>query len=389
MIPFSYYNPARICFGKDAISNLGGLLKDLDVRSLLLVYSGDFIKELGIYDAVKDTCSREGIDFHENGSVQPNPRIELVRELIDEGRKNGVDFILAVGGGSSIDTAKAVSLGIPYDGDIWNVFEKQIPPEKVLPVGVVTTLPASGSETSNAAILSNGTLKVGFENDMIIPKFAIMDPTYTLGLPPFQTAAGIADIASHLIERYFSPVSHTDLTDYMIEGAVKALLLNGRRVMEHPLDFDARAEIQWTASVAHNNLLDTGRIGDWGSHRLEHELSALYDITHGEGMAVVLPAWIRYMADVKPYKIAQFAVRALGFDPYDWSEKELALKAADHLEDYFRNVLHLRTRLSELGIGTEHFDQMAAQATHNGKDPVGHYVLLDEQRFKDILKLAL
>lgn len=389
MIPFSYYNPARICFGKDAIGNLDRLLGDRGVKSLLLVYSGDFIKDLGIYDAVKNTCSRIGADFHENGNVQPNPRIELVRELIETGRKYSADFILAAGGGSSIDTAKAVSLGIPYGGDVWDFFSKGILPEKVIPTGVITTLPASGSETSNAAILSQGTQKVGFENDMIIPEFAIMDPTYTLGLPPFQTAAGIADILSHLLERYFSDVPHTDLTDYMIEGAAKALLLNGRRVMENPSDFDARAEVQWTASVAHNNLLDTGRIGDWGSHRIEHELSAIYDITHGEGMAVVLPAWIRYMAEIKPSKIAQFSSRVLGFDPYDNTERELALAAADYLENYFRNVLHLRTHLAELGIGTENFARMASQATHGGKDPVGHYIPLDEKRFTDILKLAL
>lgn len=388
MVPFTYYNPAKICFGRNAVSNLNGLLSDLKVKSLLLVYSGDFIKDLGIYDAVRNTCNDLGIDFHENGEVVPNPRVSLAKKLIEQGKKDGVDVVIAAGGGSSIDTAKTVALGIPYDGDVWDYFRKQIRPEKVLPVGVITTLPASGSETSNAAIMSTETEKIGFENDAIIPKFAIMDPTYTLSLPEFQTAAGVADILSHLLERYFSDVEHTDLTDYMIEGAVKALLINGKRVMKDPGNFDARAEIQWTASVAHNNLLDTGRTADWGSHRIEHELSARYNITHGEGMAVVMPAWIRYIADIKPKKPAQLASRVFGADPYDYTEKELALILADKLEKYFRDILKLRTRLGELDIDSDHYADMAAQATHNGRDPVGHYLPLDEKRFTDILKLA-
>ncbi len=388
MLGFTYHNPAKICFGRDAIQNLGGLLKEQNVKSLLLIDSGDFVHSLGIYDAVRSICLEEGIAFLENSSVVPNPRIELVRDLIAQGREHNVDFVLAAGGGSAIDTAKAVAMGIPYDGDVWDFFTGDAFPERVLPTGVITTLPASGSETSNCAILSSETRKIGFEDDSIIPQFAIMDPTYTLSLPPFQTAAGISDILSHLVERYFTDVPHVDLTDYMIEGAVRALLRNGRRVMEAPDDFDARAEVQWTASVAHNNLLDTGRVGDWGSHRIEHELSALYNITHGEGMAVVLPAWIRYAAEVKPEKPAQLAARMFDIDPYDYDERERCYLLADRLEEYFRTVLKLRTRLSELDIPDDRYDEMAATATNNGASPVGHYILLDEKRFTDILRLA-
>ena len=251
---------------------------------------------------------------------------------------------------------------------------------------MITTLPASGSETSNAAILSNGPWKLGFEDDRIIPQFAIMNPRYTLGLPPYQTSCGVADILSHLLERYFTDVRHTDVTDYLIEGAVQALLLNGERLMKNPDDLDARAEIQWLASVAHNNLLDTGRIGDWGSHRIEHELSAQYGITHGEGMAVVLVAWTRYMAKVKPWKLAQLAVRVFHVDPYGYTEEEQAEILSEKLREYFVS-LHLKTTLTELGIGPEHFGEMAARATRNG--PVGHYVPLDPERFQVILRLAL
>ena len=245
MVGFSYYNPAKIIFGTDAQTKLKDLLDDLGVTSLLMVYSGEFVKELGIYQTVETACGELGIAFYENGDVVPNPSIELVRELTAFGKEKRVDFVLAVGGGSSIDTAKAIALGIPYPGDVWDFFAQGVTPERVLPIGVITTIPASGSETSNAAILSNQKWKLGFEDDRIIPKFAIMNPRYTLGLPKFQTAAGVADILSHLLERYFSDVEHTDVTDALIEGAVRALLKNGRQVVAHPEDLDARSEIQW------------------------------------------------------------------------------------------------------------------------------------------------
>lgn len=385
MVDFVYYNPAKIVFGEHAVEQLGELLAEYQATSLLLVYSGEFIKELGIYDQVKEACKEQGIAFAEDGRVVPNPSIELVRELVAKGKRKGIDFVLAVGGGSAIDTAKAVALGIPYEGDVWDFFEKGIVPEKVLPIGVISTLPASGSETSNAAILSNKEWKLGFEDNRIIPRFAIMNPAYTLGLPAFQTSAGIADILSHLLERYFSDVRHTDVTDYLIEGAVQALLINGRRLHRKPQDLHARAEIQWLATIAHNNLLDTGRIGDWGSHRIEHELSGQYGITHGEGMAVVLPAWIRYVAKIKPWKPAQLAVRVFHQDPYQGTEEENALYLADLLEVYFRE-LGLRTRLDELGIDDTHFEEMAKRATRNGA--VGHYVPLQEKELIAILQLA-
>lgn len=385
MVDFEYYNPAKIVFGENSVDKIGDLLKEYKVSSLLLVYSGEFIKSLGIYGKVKDAAAALGIDFYENGNVVPNPSIELVRELVVLGKEKNVDFVLAVGGGSAIDTAKATALGIPYEDDVWDFFEKGVSPETVLPLGVISTLPASGSETSNAAILSNGVWKLGFEDNRIIPKFAIMNPAYTVGLPNFQTFAGVADILSHLLERYFSDVKHTDVTDYLIEGAVQALLVNGKRLKANPKDLNARAEIQWLATVAHNNILDTGRIGDWGSHRIEHELSGQYGITHGEGMAVVLPAWVRYVANVKPWKLSQLAVRVFHEDAYNHTEAENALALADHLEHFFRE-LGLRTRLPELGIDDKYFADMAKRATRNGT--VGHYLPLDEHIFVEILKIA-
>lgn len=386
MIGFEYYNPAKIVFGEDSEKSLKSLLKQYNVTSLLLVYSGDFIKTLGIYDVITEAVSELGIRFSESGEVVPNPSIELVRKLVAQGKKDNVDFVLAVGGGSSIDTAKAIALGIPFDGDVWDFFDKGATPDEVLNIGVIATTASSGSETSNAAILSYGEWKKGFEDDRIIPKFAIMNPKYTVNLPAYQTFVGIADVYSHLLERYFSDEKNSDTTDYLIEGAIRALLVNADRLIEDQKNINARAEIQWLASVAHNNFLDAGRSADWGSHRIEHELSAQYNITHGEGMAIVFTAWTKYMAEVKPWRLALLASRVYGKDPYDYSEKERALLLSEELEMFFRK-LGLKTHLSELGIDDRDFEVMAERATAGGT--VGHYVPLDAARFKEILKLAL
>ena len=386
MIGFEYHNPARIVFGEDSEKRLKSLLADYKVKSLLLVYSGDFIKTLGIYSAVQEAVSELGIRFSENGNVVPNPSIDLVRELVWQGKTSGVDFVLAVGGGSSIDTAKAVALGIPYEGDVWDFFSKGVSAERVLPIGVIATTASSGSETSNAAILSNGEWKLGFEDDRIIPKFAIMNPKYTVNLPEYQTFVGVADVLSHLLERYFSDEKYSDTTDYLIEGAIRALLVNADKLIENPRDINARGEIQWLASVAHGGFLDVGRRADWGSHRIEHELSAQYNITHGEGMAVVTVAWTKYVAQKKPWRLALLASRLFGIDPYNYSEKERAYALSEKLAAFFKK-LKLATTLSDLKIDNKDFEVMAARAVKKGN--VGHYVPLDATAIKDILTLAL
>ncbi len=386
MKSFEYYNPAKIVFGENSENKLKELLASYKVKSLLVVYSGDFIKDLGIYSLIEKAAFDLGIAISFNGDVVPNPDIELVRKLVKQGKDDEVDFILAVGGGSSIDTAKAVSIGIPYEGDVWDFFANGVIPEKSINVGVIATTASSGSETSNAAIISNGEWKLGFEDDMIIPKFAIINPTYTANLPIYQTVVGIADVYAHLLERYFSDEKNSDVTDYLIEGAIKALLVNADRILKNPKDINARAEISWLASVAHNNFLDAGRSADWGSHRIEHELSAQYNITHGEGMAVVLVAWTKYIAQRKPWRPALLANRVYNADSYDYDEKERALILSEELEKFFKK-LGLKTRLSELNIDDSHFDEMAARATKNG--PVGHYEKLDAKAIAEVLKLAL
>ena len=386
MIGFEYYNPAKIVFGEESEKSLKGLLEKHNVKSLLLVYSGDFIKTLGIYSVIEEAVKELGIKFSENGNVVPNPTIELVRELVAQGKKDDVDFVLAVGGGSSIDTAKAVAIGIPYEGDVWDFFEKGIVPDEVLPIGVIATTASSGSETSNAAILSSGEWKLGFEDDRIIPRFAIMNPKFTAGLPAYPTFVGVADVLAHLLERYFSDEKNSDTTDYLIEGAIRALLVTADKLLADLKDINARAEIQWLASVSHGGSLDAGRRADWGSHRIEHELSAQYNIVHGEGMAVVFTAWTKYMAKVKPWRLALLASRVFGADPYNYSEEERARILAEKLEQFFKK-LGLKTTLTELGIDDRDFETMAKRATRNGK--VGHYEPLDADSIVKILKLAI
>lgn len=386
MIGFEYYNPAKIVFGEESEKSLKGLLEKHNVKSLLLVYSGDFIKTLGIYSVIEEAVKELGIKFSENGNVVPNPTIELVRELVAQGKKDDVDFVLAVGGGSSIDTAKAVAIGIPYEGDVWDFFEKGIVPDEVLPIGVIATTASSGSETSNAAILSSGEWKLGFEDDRIIPRFAIMNPRFTAGLPAYPTFVGVADVLAHLLERYFSDEKNSDTTDYLIEGAIRALLVTADKLLADLKDINARAEIQWLASVSHGGSLDAGRRADWGSHRIEHELSAQYNIVHGEGMAVVFTAWTKYMANVKPWRLALLASRVFGADPYNYSEEERAQILAEKLEQFFKK-LGLKTTLTELGIDDRDFETMAKRATRNGK--VGHYEPLDADSIVKILKLAI
>ncbi|WP_282925661.1 iron-containing alcohol dehydrogenase [Helcococcus kunzii] len=388
MLNFKYYNPSKIFFGQTIFDDIKNVLELRKVRKMLLIYGGEYVKKLGIYDNIVNICKDLSIDMIESDKVVPNPKVELTRDLINISREEKVDFIIAVGGGSAIDTAKAVSIGIKYEGDVWDFFEGKAKIVEVIPVGVISTIPASGSETSNATIINNGLYKKGFEDDRIIPIFAAMNPVYTLSLPFYQTSVGIADILSHLLERYFTNVKNVDVTDYLIEGAIKALLLNAYKIIKDPNNINVRSEIQWLATIAHNNLLDTGRESDWASHRIEHEISAQYDVTHGEGMAIVILGYIRYMSGKNPKKIAQLSNRLFDIDYNSFTESEMCIVLAEKFEDIFK-LLGLKTKLSELDIDTIHFEDMANRATQNNTIKIGHYYPLDNKKIIDVLKLCL
>lgn len=387
MLNFSYKNNAKIIFGQNSIKNLENELKELKVSKLLLLYSGKYIFDLGIHDEVEKICNKLNIKFIENGNIVPNPRVELVRELVVLSKSENIDFILAVGGGSVMDTAKAVAVGSMSNEDVWKFYTYEKEPTEALPIGVVSTIASSGSESSNCSIISDETHKLGIEYDFIIPKFAIIDPSYTRSLPIYQLACGISDTSSHLIERYYTTVEHVDATDYMIEGLLKALMLNATRLFNDPDDIQARSEIFLISLVAHNNILDSGRMADWASHRIEHEISNFYGITHGEGMALTMVAYARYMSKIQPKKLAQLANRLFDVDYKNYTEEQMANILADNLERFYKS-LGMRTRLSEMNIPDDKFMQMALNATKNDTSAVGHYKPLLSKEIIEVLKLA-
>ena len=319
---FEFYSPTRIIFGRGTEEKVGELTKEYGTK-VLLHYGGGSIKKYGLYDKVVKSLQDAGVDFIELGGVQPNPRLGLVKEGIKICRENDIDFILAVGGGSVIDSAKAISLGVPYEGDVWDFFMGKALPEKNLPVGVVLTIPAAGSESSNSVVITKeeGLLKRSCNNDINRPVFAIMNPELTFTLPPYQTASGVVDMMAHIMERYFTHQTDVDLTDGLCESMLKTIMKNALIVMEEPDNYDARAELMWAGTLAHNGLVGTGRIGDWASHAIEHELSAMYDVAHGAGLAVVFPAWMKYVYKHNVNRFAQFAVNVFNVD-YDFANPE-------------------------------------------------------------------
>ncbi len=388
MLNFSFKNDAKVIFGENSISNLEAELKFYDVKKMLVLSSGDFIKDLGIYDEVVNVCSKLEIEYIYNNKIVPNPRIELVDELVAVCKEKNVDFVLAIGGGSVMDTAKAVAVGAKSETPTWEFYLYNSTPTEALNIGVISTLPSSGSETSNCSIISSEDKKLGIEYDFIIPRFAIIDPKYTMSVPMFQLAAGISDMSSHLIERYYTDVKNVDTTDYMIEGLLKALILNAKRLFKNPNDMNARSEIFLISVFAHNNLLDSGRMADWASHRIEHELSNEYGITHGEGMALVMVAYAKYMAKVKPEKLSQLASRVFDIDKFNYTTEEMAYKLADKLDEFYRSI-NMRTRLGELNIDSSRFEKMALNATKNDTSKVGHYEPLDSKEIIKVYELAL
>ena len=385
---FEFYSPTRIIFGRGTEEKVGELTKEYGTK-VLLHYGGGSIKKYGLYNKVVKSLQDAGIDFIELGGVQPNPRLELVKEGIKICRENDIDFILAVGGGSVIDSAKAISLGVPYEGDVWDFFMGKALPEKNLPVGVVLTIPAAGSESSNSVVITKeeGLLKRSCNNDINRPVFAIMNPELTFTLPPYQTASGVVDMMAHIMERYFTHQTDVDLTDGLCESMLKTIMKNALIVMEEPDNYDARAELMWAGTLAHNGLVGTGRIGDWASHAIEHELSAMYDVAHGAGLAVVFPAWMKYVYKHNVNRFAQFAVNVFNVD-YDFANPErTALEGIRRLMDFFRRI-GMPTNLEELGIPDDRLEEMASKCKRPNNGRLGYFVPLTEEDILEILKLC-
>jgi alcohol dehydrogenase len=317
---FTFQNKTKIIFGKGTESEVGKETAKY-AKKVLLHYGGGSIKATGLYDRVCRSLREAGVEFVELGGVKPNPRLSLVREGIKIVREKHCELILAVGGGSVIDSAKGIAIGAPSKEDVWDFYLKKVTVKESLPVGVVLTIPAAGSESSNGSVVTNeqGMYKKDAGGECMRPVFAIMNPELTFSLPPFQTACGAADIMAHVMERYFTRVPAVDFTDRLCEATLRTIIENVPVALAQPDDYDARAQIMWASTIAHNDLLGTGRIGDWASHQIEHELSGIYDVAHGAGLAVVFPAWMKYVYKHDVGRFARFATRVWGVEPrFDW-----------------------------------------------------------------------
>lgn len=391
MVDFEFHNPAEIIFGKGVIGRAGRRIQESGGKNVLLVAGGGSIKNNGVYDAVVASLRSCDLHWEELWGVKSNPRLDKVKEGAELCRQKGIDFILAVGGGSVIDTGKAIGIAATNDRDVWDYYmglSSDIP--NCLPIGVVLTIPAAGSETSYASVITNqdGDFKRSLHHNILIPKFAIIDPEVSYSLTPYQMACGASDILAHLMERYFTNVGHVELTDRLIEGACVTIIANAMKAKNYPRDYNARAEIMFTGTVAHNNLLDSGRIGDWGSHNIEHELSGTYDIAHGAGLSIIFPAWMKYVWKTNPRKFLQFGERVWGVAPdYEYPELSVAM-TVDRLECWYRQ-LGLPTRLSDIGIDSRHFDMMADRALTGRENGIGNFLVLKRQDIVNILNLAL
>jgi alcohol dehydrogenase len=388
VIDFVFQNPAKIIFGKTALSHLGEEAKPYGDRALL-VYGGGSVKRTGLYDEVTEILTQNGIRVWELSGVVPNPRLGRVREGIEICRREGIGLVLALGGGSVIDTGKGIVNGVLDDGDVWDFYVGKRKPGRTLPLGAILTIPAAGSEMSYSSVITNenGMLKRGYNSLTNVPTFSILNPEWAFTLPPYQTACGCVDIMAHMMERYFTRVEHVELTDRLITAGIGTVLHNAPIVMANPRDYDAQAELMWTGSIAHNTLLNTGRVGDWGSHRVEHELSAEYDIAHGAGLAIVFPAWMKYATLRYPKKLAQFAADVFGVPAGSGGETETALEGVRRLEAFYRS-LNMPTRLSEAGITGVDAAALAARALPDADGFVGAYIELHRADIEAVLKLA-
>ena len=355
----------------------------------MLHFGGQSAKKSGLLDRVKASLEKEGVYYAELGGVMPNPRSGLVYEGIELCKKENIDFILAVGGGSSIDSAKAIALGAVYDGDFWDFYEGSAQATAALPVGTILTIAAAGSEGSPDSVITqeNGMLKRGYGNDVIRPKFSILNPVLTQTLPAYQTACGATDIIAHVFERYYTNTTEVEITDRLCEAVVLTMLKEVPRVIEDPNNYDARANIMWAGMVAHNNVVGVGREQDWNSHGIEHELSALYDCAHGAGLAVIMPAWMEYVADHHdPMRMAQMATRIFGCQMNFADPKATALEGIKAFRRFLVSI-GMPINFEQLGAKVEDIPALVDKfGIGDGK--TGGYVALDAAAVTEIYEIA-
>ncbi|WP_294411691.1 iron-containing alcohol dehydrogenase [uncultured Ruminococcus sp.] len=384
---FNFYSPTEFVFGKDRESECGEYVKKYGGSKVLIHYGGGSAERSGLLGRVRESLNKSGISFVELGGVKPNPRDTLVYKGIDLCRSEGVDFILAVGGGSSIDSAKAIAAGIPYDGDFWDFYSgKSI--EKALPIGVVLTIAAAGSEGSGDSVITkeDGMLKRGAGSDVLRSKFSILNPALTQTLPAYQTACGATDIMAHVFERYFTNTTEVEITDRLCEAVLITMVKETPRVIADPDNYDARANIMWAGMVAHNGLVGVGRSQDWNSHGIEHELSALYDCAHGAGLAVIMPSWMEFVYKHNVMRFCQMATRVFGCQMNFENPEATALEGIRR----FRSFLHsigMPINFAELGAKEEDIPALV-EKFGIGSGRTGGFVALSAEDITEIYKIA-
>jgi alcohol dehydrogenase YqhD (iron-dependent ADH family) len=384
---FEYCNKTKIIFGKGTENQTGSETAKYAKR-VLLHHSGGSPVKTGLIGRIKNSLKDAGVEWEELTGVLPNPRLSLVRRGIEIVRKEKLEMILAVGGGSAIDSSKAIAAGAVNDYDVWDFFERKKTTDKALPVGVILTIPAAGSESSISCVITNeeGSWKRGMNFQCLRPVFAIMNPELTYTLPPYQNACGICDMMAHIMERYFTKEPHVELTDELCEGAMRTIIRNARKIFSGASDnYDARAEIMWAGALAHNGLLDTGRVGDWASHALGHELSALFDTAHGASLAILFPAWIRYNIKEDTPRFARFAAKVWGVDGAFYDYEQAALEGVIRMENFFKSI-SLPIRFKDADIDPARIPEMAKRVVCFG--PIGNYRKLNEKDAEGIYRLA-
>lgn len=390
MINFEFSNTTEIVFGKETQKQVGEKIRKYsDCDKVLVVYGSDRIKKDGLFDEVAESLKGQKIEIVELGGVKPNPRLGLVREGIELCRKQGISFILAIGGGSAIDTAKAIGVGVPYDGDVWDFFLGKDTPKKTLMTATVCTIPAAGSESSLSAVITNedGWYKKSINLDLIRPVFSIVNPELTYSLPAYQIGCGVVDMMTHIMERYFTNTTHVDLTDRLCEAALRSILANGEKTLMEPENYDYRAEIVWAGTLAHNGLLNTGRVQDWASHRIALEMSGLYDIAHGASLSIVYPNWMKYVYKHDMDRFVQFAVRVFDVDLAYGQKEDMILEGIARMQEFFRK-LGMPLTFADAGMPVDRFEEMADKATYGDTIPVGNFVKIGKEAMIDIYNLC-
>ena len=393
MRSFEYFAPTKVIFGKDSHLQIGDILKKENCHKVLIHYGGKSAVASGLIDEVSGCLTDAGIDFVTLGGVVPNPRLSKVREGIELCKKENVDFILAVGGGSVIDSAKAIGYGVanPWT-DVWNFYLKTEVPTACLPIGVIPTIAASGSEMSNSSVITNedGWLKRGAAKcDLCRPKFALMNPKLTYSLPQYQTESGCVDILMHTMERYFVNIETMEITDSISESLMQTVIYNARILMREPDNYTARAEIMWAGSLSHNGLTGCGSGGgDWACHQLEHELGGLYDVTHGAGLAAIWGSWARYVYDVNPERFAQFATNVFDI-PCGLDFEKTALAGIEAMEDFFRSI-KMPVSLHELGLDldAQQIHELAFKCSYEDTRTIGVFKQLNMKDMEKIYTMA-